>query len=572
MISPLRIGLFIAFATAVVPGIACRFGEPTEAPSARGGPVAMRRLTADQYRQAIADSFGTGIEIVGRFEPDHRREGLIAIGSAWVTVTPSGFEQYEAMGNHVARQVVSEPNRERFVPCAPRSVSEPDAACVEAFIREIGPGLLRRPLVDADIEPRIEAAARVTELMGDFYAGLELVATSLLVAPDFLFRMEMAEPSPTSPDRLDLSGLTLATRLSYLLWNAGPDAALLEAAAHGELSSDEGLLREVDRMLASPRVEAGVRAFFEDVFRFGAFGDLGKDPIRYPIFSSELARDAREQTLRVVVDHLITKRGDYRDLFTTRRSFLTRRLGPIYAVPVAAEQGWEEMEFPVGDSHAGLLSHASFNMLNAHPGRSSATLRGVFLREALLCQSVPPAPADVDFGLFVEDDDAKYKTARDRLGAHASSETCRKCHELTDPIGLGLEIFDGVGRVRATENGAPIDTSGELDGEYFANSVELGEVFRESPLVGACLVENLYRYAVGREPLNSERRLIRYLEAKLEYSDYRLEAILREIVMSDGFRTASRPQEHPLATESLSVAPFEVGAPTAAPSLESEST
>lgn len=545
MLSPLHITLICV--VTLTQAVACQFADGSVA---RGGPVAMRRLTADQYRQSIVDSFGEDIEIVGRFEPDNRRAGLVAVGSAWVTVTPSGFEQYEAMGNNIARQVVSEAYRDRFVTCTPRSLSEPDAECAEAFLRAIGPGLLRRPLEDADVGPRIEAAAAATELMGDFYAGLELIVTSLLVAPDFLFRIEVAEPDPTDPSRLVLSDLTLASRLSYLLWNAGPDAMLLQAAERGELSNDEALARQVDRMLASARLEAGVRAFFEDVFRFDAFDDLGKDPIRYPAFSSEVARDAREQTLRVVVDHLISKQGDYRDLFTTGRSFMTRKLGPVYAVAVASEHDWEAMEFSPGDPRAGILTHASFNMLNSHPGRSSATLRGVFVREALLCQTVPPAPADVDFGLFNEDTNPRYKTARDRLGVHASNATCRNCHRLTDPIGLGLEVFDGIGRFRATENGAPIDTSGELDGVAFANTVELGRVFRDSPLVGACLVENLYRYAVGRDPVNSERRLMRDLEAKFESSDYRLDALLREIVLSRGFRTATRPQEEPPSTES----------------------
>ena len=284
-------------ALAAVLGLGCAALEE------KGGPVAMRRLTATQYRHAIADAFGSEIEIVGRFEPDNRREGLIAVGSAWVAVTPSGFEQYEAMGNYIARQVVSEVHRDRLVPCQPRSKTEPDAACTEAFLQRIGPGLLRRPLDDGDVRSRIVAAGAATELMGDFYAGLELVVTSLLVAPDFLFRVEVAEPDPGSVNGLRLTDVSLASRLSYLLWNAGPDDALLEVAAQGGLSDPGSLGREVDRMLASPRLEDGVRAFFEDVFLFDEFADISKDPIRYPVYSAQVAEDAREQTLRVVVDH-----------------------------------------------------------------------------------------------------------------------------------------------------------------------------------------------------------------------------------------------------------------------------
>jgi len=536
-----RILLSIAAALSGVE-LGCGSGDP---PESAGGPVAMRRLTASQYRQAIVDAFGSEIDIAGRFEPENRREGLIAIGSAWATMTPSGFERYEAMSNHIAKQVVSDLHRDRLVPCLPRSRSEPDAECTEAFLRQIGPGLLRRPLTEREVQSRVSAAAAATELMNDFHAGLELIVTSLLVAPDFLFRMEVAEPDPESADRLRLTDHTLASRLSYLLWNAAPDHILREAAARGSLSGPESLGREIDRMLASPRLEDGVRAFFDDVFRFDEFEDISKDPIRYPAYNSQVAKDAREQTLRVVVDHLVARDADYRDLFTTTRSFMTRALGPIYVVPVRTESGWEALDFDADDPRAGLLSHASFNLLHAHPGRSSPTLRGVFLRESLLCQNVPPAPADVDFGLFNEDDNPKYKTARDRLAVHSSNATCRNCHRLTDPIGLGLEVFHGIGRHRSAENGALIDTSGEFDGRRFEDSVGLGRAFRDSPLTTACLVRNVYRYAVGRDPVNSERRLLQHLERRFSRSGYRLRPLLREIAMSDGFRTATPPRQEP---------------------------
>ena len=321
----------------------------------------------------------------------------------------------------------------------------------------------------------------------------------------------------------------------------GPDDALLGRVAAGALSDPEALAREVDRMLASPRFEAGVRAFFDDLFQFDAFDELGKDPIRYPMFSAKVAADAREQTLRTVVDHLVARDGDYRALFTTRRTFMTRTLGPVYALPVRTETGWEAVELPASGPRAGLLGHASFNMLNAHPGRSSPTLRGLFLREALLCQSVPPAPADVDFGLFNADDDPKLRTARDRLEVHATHATCRNCHKLTDPIGLGLEQFDGLGRVRSTENGAPIDPSGDLDGRSFADAASLGGALAESPLIPACLVENAYRYAVGRVATLEERPLLRHLERRFEAEGHRIAPLMRAIVLSPAFQTATPP-------------------------------
>ncbi len=511
---------------------------------ARGGPVAMRRLTEPQYRAAITAAFGPEIEVIGRFEPEMRRSGLLAVGNAQTTVTAVGFEDYEAMAFGVAAQVVAPDQRERLVPCRPAGPTTADDACAEKFVRRYGPRLLRRPLEDREVQARVAAAGQTARAFGDFHAGLEVAVASLLVAPDFLFRIERAETASDDPDRLHLTAETLASRLSYFVWNDGPDDALLAAAAQGDLSDPEEWSKQIDRLLDSPRVEEGTRAFFADLLRFDEFAGIGKDPIRYPIYTGRLALDAREQTLRVLVDHLVARKGDYRDLFTTRRSFMTRSLGPLYGVPVRTSHGWEEMEFPAGHPRAGLLSHASLLMLHAHPGRSSATLRGQFLREAILCQTVPPAPADVEFALFNDDQSEEHKTARDRLAVHNATASCRSCHQRTDPIGLGLERFDGVGKYRTTENEATIDASGTLDGTTFRDNVELGTAFRNHPRLAACAVENLYRYAVGRDVVDGERGLLRRLETEFAASGHRWKALLGAIARSDGFRTAA-PETRP---------------------------
>ena len=519
------------------------FGCGNPDPSATGGPLAMRRLTGEQYRNAIEDAFGRQVEVAGRFEPDNRHEGLNALGASRVAVTRSGFEQYEAMARSIAAQATSPELRVEILPCEPQSATAPDHACVTQTISELGRILLRRPLAEEDIELRAQVASRVAEEQQDYYAGLQLALASLMVAPDFLFRVEVAEPAPLpdQPDRLQLTNLSLASKLSYFLWNRGPDETLLAAAERGELSKPEGLAREVNRMVASEHIATGISAFFEDVFVFDQFDALSKDVAQYPLFNNRMAADAREQTLRFVVDQLVTQEADYRTLFTSNQIPMTRSLGPIYGIPVRAVDGWERATLPANQSRSGLLSHASFAMLHSHPGRSSPTLRGVFMREALLCQTVPEAPADIDFTQFTQDVAAVHNTARDRLAMHATAASCRKCHALTDPIGLGLESFDGIGKFRLSENDAAIDTSGDFDGAAFSNAAELGQAFADSPLVSACLVENLYRYAVGRKQTNGERRLLRYLEDTFAQQGYRVPALMGDIATSEAFRTATAP-------------------------------
>jgi hypothetical protein len=221
---------------------------------------------------------------------------------------------------------------------------------------------------------------------------------------------------------------------------------------------------------------------------------------------------------------------------------MTRRLGVVYRLPVATANGWEPYTFPEEARRAGLLSHISFNALHSHPGRSSATLRGKFVREVLLCQDIPTPPANIDFSI-VEDTMGELRTARERLEEHVTNQACAGCHSLTDPIGLALESFDAVGMYREEENGAPIDTSGELDGIAYDDSVGMGQALRDNPALGPCLVRSLFRYAVGRSPEAGEEALLEYLDERFASSEYRVTELMREVVLSDGFRTTSGPRE-----------------------------
>jgi hypothetical protein len=520
-------------------------GGASVAPLVEAGPMAMRRLTEKQYRQTIADIFGDDIIVAGRIEPDNRRLGLFAVGSSFVSVTASGFEQYEAISRGIAEQVLAADRRDAFVPCEPADSAAADDDCADQFVRETGGRLFRRPLTDAEVESRVSVAGESADTLSDFYLGLQDALTTLLLSPEFLFRIESAEPDPDNSGKARLTSLAMASRLSYFLWNTTPDEELLAAGERGELVSDEALEAQVDRMLASPLLERGVRAFFGDLLSFSDIeqGLVRKDPVLFPAFNQSMIGDAAEQTLLTAVDHLVTNGGDYRDLFTTRKTFLSRALGIVYQIPVATRDGFEEYEFASDDPRAGILSHISLLSLYSHPGRGSPTLRGKFVREVLLCQDVPPPPGDIDFTDFADADTLTLPTARDRLALHVTSEACSGCHNLMDPIGLGLERMDGIGALRETENGAPIDPSGQLNGTSFADAKDLGRVLSRDPLVGPCFVQNYFKFAVGREVAEGESEFVDYMAERLNKSGYLLRELLRMIVLGEAFRTTSGARE-----------------------------
>ncbi|MBM3515412.1 MAG: DUF1592 domain-containing protein, partial [Alphaproteobacteria bacterium] len=423
-------------------------------------------------------------------------------------------------------------HRPTLVPCAFEDRLSFDEACARDFLGRTGRLLFRRPLTDAELNGRIALTRAAAAEVGDFHEGLTFGLASLLVAPEFLFITEATLQN--SGDGARLAPFAKASRLSFFLWNTAPDDALLVAAEQGELDDAAGLARQVDRMLASPRLKSGVRAFFNDMLGFSGFDTLEKDGIIYPAFGQATAQDAREQTLRTIADHVVSRNADYRDLFTTRRMFMSRPLGRVYRVQVGvAEGGWQEHEFPPESLRVGIQSHLSFLALYSHPGRSSPTQRGEAVRTALLCQKVPDPPGDVDFSLF-SDPNSPNKTARDRLSAHATSPACAGCHRITDPIGLALENYDGAGQFRTAENGVTIDASGDLDGVPFTDAAGLGRAIRDNPATPACLVSRMAAYATGR-PAAKGDAWITYLEGVFSEGGYRVPELMRQIATSRGF-------------------------------------
>lgn len=501
-------------------------------PETSGTPPHLRLITTQQYLNTLANVFGPSVSLEMKFAPLRRTKGLLANGAALAGVTTAQIEQFQRAASSVATQVMDEERRNYLVPCAPASQTVADRACATQFIAQTGRLLYRRALSETEVAAYVDQAGTAADKLEDFYAGLGVVLEAMLISPDVLFIVETAEPDPKQPERQRLDAYSLASRLSFFLWDAGPDDELLKAAESGELQTKKGLARIVDMMLASPRLEAGTRAFFDDMFAFDNFDSLSKDPTVYPFFTGATVVDAREQTLRTVVDHLIRKNQDYRDLFTTRSTYMSPALAPLYQIP--ASQGWTAYEFPPDSPRQGLATQVSFLAMSSHPGRSSPTLRGKALRELLLCQVVPPPPPNVDFSAL-ENPDAHYPTQRDRVAAHLKDPSCAGCHRITDPMGLALENFDGAGRFRDNEDGHPIDTSGDLDGKKFDDVIGLAQALHDSPGLPSCLVSRVYSYGSGVATRGADRPLLEYLTTRFADEGYKFPELLRTIALSNAF-------------------------------------
>ncbi len=520
---------------------------PTAAtgPTQAAGPAMLRRLSPDQYRQTVADIFGSDITIGGRFAPEIRASGLLAVGAGNESITGDELEQYHAMAQTIAAQVVDQSHRGVLIPCTPEAASTADDRCAGKFLDAVGELLYRRPLTRDELQVQVGIAHAAAVQEKDFYAGLRESLAQMLVSPEFLFRWSDVNGPLGGKGYSTLDGYARAAQLSFFLWNSAPDQTLLNDARRGRLNSPRGLTREVNRMLASPRVEAGVRAFFSDMLQFSCAEDpcldasFSKDSTIYPRFTPQVAADAQEQTLRTLVDLLLTHDGDYRDVFTTPRTFLTPDLAAVYGVPLprttpnGEPSKWQPYIYPAGDPRAGILSEVSFVALHSHPGVSSAVLRGRALREVILCEKVPDPPPNVSFKLVLDTTNPKYPTMRSRLDAHITNPVCAGCHRLMDPPGLAMENFNGDGSFRTRENGVLIDASGALDGKKFDGMQGLDQTVASDPAAPACLVSRLAEYALGRAPAGDEVQWVKQLKTDFIADHYRLPALLREIATSD---------------------------------------
>lgn len=506
--------------------------EPPEVPAV-AAKAGAPRLSVAQYRNAVRDIFGQDIAVPTAIEPDTSLEGFVSIGSAQSAISPRGVEQYEDAAFKIAEQALATPaKRAAIVPCTPAGPA--DDACARAFAARLGRKVWRRPLTDEEITAIAGVTTGAGAKLGDFYEGVSFGIAALLQAPSFLYRAVLGEAAPGGSGARRATSHELASRLSFFLWNSTPDDALLDAADSGELTTPEAVAAEAGRMLADPRARDGLRNFVTENLRLDQLDQLSKDPKIFTTYSPDLGPAAREETL-LGFEHLaFEEEGDYRDLFTTRRTFVNPKLASMYQVAAPSADGFTLVDLPADIPRRGLLGQISLLALYAHPTSSSATLRGKLVRTVLLCGEIPPPPADVNTALPEPSQEAA--TLRERVKIHLEDPFCSSCHLAMDPIGLGLENFDGVGRWRAKDNGAVIDASGDLDGAPFADPLELTSRVRNHPDLAQCLVRRMYEYATSSSTRAAEDDVVTALTAHFAASGYKVKTLMYGIATSPGFR------------------------------------
>jgi Protein of unknown function (DUF1588)/Protein of unknown function (DUF1592)/Protein of unknown function (DUF1595)/Protein of unknown function (DUF1585)/Protein of unknown function (DUF1587) len=497
-------------------------GGQTSVPGALAGP-SLRLLTEPQYRATLASLFPFASEVAFDLEDDVSLNGLHAIGTSNIALSAKATESYL----HAA-EVVSE---RAFGTAANAATSAgcdvAQATCADKFIADFGRRAFRRSLT-ADERTRFNAIyqAGVTKLASGA-AGLKYATTAILTSPYFVYRVELGEPKAGGGRAL--TGVELASKLAYFLWSGPPDKELLDLAENGGLKAAGAVAAQTTRLLAATQINGGMDALFDDYIGLGGLASVEKLPARFPKFTPALAAAMRQETL-MDLGHAALSTQDFRTVFNSSKTYVNADLAALYGVSGVSGSNFVQLDLPA--ARRGLLGNASILSLYAHADVSSPTLRGKFIRNILMCQSIPPPPPDVDTTL---PDESKAKTARERLTIHSTNPTCAGCHQLMDPIGLSLENFDAVGAYRTQDNGETIDASGEIDGVKFTGAAGLADALAQSARVPDCVSRMVFRSAWGRLETPADEGFITDLTAAFAGSTYQMRQLFTSAVTAPSF-------------------------------------
>ena len=510
-----------------------------ENPRFAPAPPTLHRLTLTQYRNAVHALLGAGLTLPTDLEADTPLHGFNAVGASELTISPRAAEQFEAAALSIAAQAVSDAEaRASLVGCEPGS---DDADCLPRFLARIGRLAWRRPLEPDELEALRQLATTSAAELRDPWQGVLYGLAAILQAPDFLFRVEHGEPEPGAPAgaggvaRRRYTSLEMASRLSFFLWDAPPDDALLSAGERGELSTVEGVRVAAERLLADERAERALTGFFNEYVHLDRLDTLRKDPATFPQMSETLGASMKAEIDALFRDIVFTRDADFGELLTSRRIFVDGQLAALYGLPAPAlPETVTAYDLPPGHPRGGLMATAGILALYAHNTVTSPTLRGKFVASNLLCVDIPPPPAGVVTQL--PEGDGSPETMRAKVTRHRADPTCNGCHQFMDPMGLALENFDAIGAYRTTDQGLPIDATGELIGETFQGATGLGRAIRGTSDLGACLARRMYRHATGHLEIPGEEPAVQALVAQLEASGGRVKALALALVVSPGFR------------------------------------
>jgi hypothetical protein len=501
---------------------ACKMPAPPKSP--------LRRLTRFEYNNTVRYLAKVTNSPANLFPPENVGSGF-GTDAAQQSASSGLIEKYFETARSMAAAMTSAERIAELAPCAVAPAAADEAACVRTVIEAFVPKAFRRPLEAGEADGLAQLFQTVRTGGSSFTSSLAAVLEATFQAPEFLYRPELGKPIPGRTDMKQPTDHEMATRLSYLFYGSMPDEALWAAANAGQLSTQDAVRAQAERMLKDDKARDVVRYFFDSLLPIQALGNLTRTE-NYGGFTQEIGHLLRQETQTFLADQVFNG-GTWPNVFTAPHTFVNEKLAAYYGISGVTGEAFQKVPLD-GVKRAGLLTQAGVVSGPIHSDPNNPVVRGVFVLDKLMCIKLSTPPPSL--GTITPPDPALGGTARDRYTAHSAKPACVSCHTLIDPIGFALENFTSVGQWQDTENGKTIDVHVESPQlGSFTGAVELGQRLAQSEDVTACFATNWANFAYGRGTEEQDACTMLQLQTAFASSNYTIKDLLMALTQTNTF-------------------------------------
>lgn len=498
------------------------------------GRVTIRRLNRLEYDNTVRDLLGLDLKPSRMFEfiEDEWGDGFNNDADV-LTLSPISIEKYLTAAQFLINKALDPANamvRSRIMVC--EAPATPEAECGKRIVGDFARRAFRRTVSAEDLAPYLGLIDKAKTEGETFEVGIKTALAGILVAPDFLFRIEV--DAMRGAERA-LDNFELASRLSYFIWGSTPDDELLRKAEQGGLTSNDEISKQVGRMLGDQRTASGfTAAMVEQWMQTIALGFAEPDVKFFATWQPAL-RAAMEQEVRALMGPVLLGQVSAQELLTPKYVHVNRALAQYYGLPNAAGLPTDRFDKVMlnDDRRGGVLRQGSFLVLTSHPDTHAPTRRGKWILERLLCEHPPAPPAMIPAfqPTMIQEGTLRQKLEKTHV---AMGGSCQGCHAFIDPMGFALEHYDGSGSWRDKDNNLPIDATGTMPktGEKFDGAAQLSELIAKDPRFPACMAKHVLTYALGRKMGDADKTVIDDLGKKFSESGYKVPRLVELVAQS----------------------------------------
>jgi len=496
------------------------------------GRITIHRLNNLEFDNTVRDLLGDTTQPASTFPPD--TGGANFDNNADVLgMNPLLFERLESATDALANAAVAtgSPSLSKIVTCDPAKVG--DSTCATTVLTSFARRAWRRQPTSDEIS-RLVTFVSLAKSNGDgFNQGIALAIKATLVSPNFLFRPELdPDPSATSP-RL-LNSYEVASRLSYFLWSSMPDDTLAAAADANQLQDVASVQKQATRMLADPKASQLVETMGGEWFGTYKMANVAPLAASFPSYDAALGAAMLQETTLFLTDFFMGT-DSFLDALDAPWTYVNGRLAQHYGLNGVTGTSFQKVSLD-GTQRLGLLMQGSMLTTTSFPTRTSPVRRGQWVLANILC-SPPPSPPD-NVPPLDQTVVPPGSSQRVQLEAHIANPACAGCHQVMDPLGFGLEHFDGIGHWRDLDGTAPIDATGQLPGgQTFDGAMQMVAALKQqAPAISDCVSRKMFAYSLGRDPGPADQCQLTQLSSQFAKANYNIRSLIMQMVASDTFR------------------------------------